>query len=94
MKCSNCGLEILEGSNFCTNCGIRISNNIKKNSNFYLYIETIGILFYVLAFVFFIIYIPYFKIEGLFSNLSFSLTLFFYGTISISFGEIIKKINN
>lgn len=31
MKCKNCGSEILEGENFCGNCGAKVTNNEIKN---------------------------------------------------------------
>lgn len=31
MKCKNCGMDILNNANFCTNCGTKVDNNIEYN---------------------------------------------------------------
>ena len=33
MKCKNCGAELAEGTKFCTECGVSISNNMPSSQN-------------------------------------------------------------
>ena len=65
--CKNCGAEIKEGNNFCTNCGMKIvedkenNNQTTKNKKLkdfkYTKKEKIGIVFITIFVIIFMIYL-------------------------------------